>query len=153
MRNENYKLRLYKSADYNSVVNNLISEKYLDKYLNKGLLLSVLSFFGIYKSALYVLENDSNIVASGTVRQKFEFTKLKTTYWLYGIEVAEQQRGKGIGSILIKELLENLKNKHIEQVFLKVAKNNTIALNLYAKCGFVKYTEQENDYLLICKIG
>ena len=151
MKNENYLLRLYKDDDYEVLSDSLISKKYLHKYLNKGLLLSVLSFCGLYKSTLYLLECNYCIVASGVIRQKFDFAKLKPQYWLYGIEVVEQQRGKGIGSFLMEKLLENLKNNHIEQVFLKVAKDNTVALNLYGKCGFIKYKTQENDYILILK--
>jgi ribosomal protein S18 acetylase RimI-like enzyme len=148
-----YKLKLYIDEDYSNVVNNIVSVKYLNKYLNKGFIWKMLKFSGFYNSDFYILEdNNQQIIAGGVIRQKFNFRILRKTYWLYGIEVKKENRGEGIGKILIKELLAILHNRNIDCVYLKVEKTNNIALKLYLKFGFRIHSETAKYYTLICKI-
>lgn len=144
-----YKLREYEETDYNNVVNEVVSPKYLKKYLNKGLILSTLCFLKLYKSDFYILEDEpGNIVASGVLRIKFNFKKFRRDYWIYGIEVKKNLRGCGIGKILMKELLSELKQKNIESVYLSVATKNEIALNLYYNLGFKRHSDTLDKYIL-----
>jgi hypothetical protein len=66
-----YVLRLYKNIDFNVVVDQVISGAYLNKYLNKPILLRILKFFKLYESFLYVLENpEHEIVATEVIKSK-----------------------------------------------------------------------------------
>ena len=55
-------------------------------------------------------------------------------------------RGKGIGTVLFKELLAGLKADGIVKVFLEVEHDNVPALRLYEKLGFVKYGHRRDYY-------
>jgi GNAT superfamily N-acetyltransferase len=63
--------------------------------------------------------------------------------WL-GIMVCDECTGKGIGTKIIKKLLENV----IEDIHLTVDKNNTLAINLYEKNNFNIINEFENYFLM-----
>lgn len=45
-------------------------------------------------------------------------------------------RGMGLGSLLFEKILEELKNREIKKVFLRVNANRIPALSLYKKYGF-----------------
>jgi len=59
----------------------------------------------------------------------------------FGISVAKEYRGKGIGKLLMgavfKEAKKNLATLKI--VILKVFANNSLAISIYEKFGFIKY--------------
>ena len=55
-------------------------------------------------------------------------------------------RGKGIGTVLFKELLAELKADGIVKVFLEVEYDNEPALRLYEKLKFVKYGHRRDYY-------
>lgn len=55
----------------------------------------------------------------------------------FGIAILKENRNKGIGGFLIKEMLEWCKqNKKIEKIILQVFANNDRAIHLYKKFGF-----------------
>ena len=150
MGKEDYKLRLYRDSDYDQVLGELTTKKYLNKYLNKGLLYSALSFFGLHKSTLYVLEGSEGIVGRGVIRQKFSFKTFRVEYWLRGLEVLERHRGKGLGMLLQELTMDMLKEKNVDRVFGTIRKDNIRSFNLHSKLGFVKYKEYPNDYDVVC---
>ncbi len=55
-----------------------------------------------------------------------------------GTGVIKAYQRKGIGEMMLKELLQFLKGKGISRFVLEVLENNTPAINLYEKYGFVK---------------
>lgn len=59
----------------------------------------------------------------------------------FGISLTKEFRGKGIGTILMKKVLEEAKQhlKDLKIITLSVFGNNAIAKNLYKKMGFVEY--------------
>lgn len=59
------------------------------------------------------------------------------------IAISPKYQSLGLGYKLLKESLNSLK---IEKCFLEVNKNNTKAINLYIKLGFVKMGERKNYY-------
>ena len=58
----------------------------------------------------------------------------------------KEYRGKGIGTVLFKELLAELKADGIVKVFLEVEYDNEPALRLYEKLKFVKYGHRRDYY-------
>lgn len=62
------------------------------------------------------------------------------------LELLPEFQNKGIGTKLIKEVLDNAKAKN-KYVWLKVLKTNP-AIELYKKLGFVKIGEEELKYIM-----
>ena len=67
------------------------------------------------------------------------------------IALYEAYRGKGIGTRLIRKLLELLKGKGFKQVSLSVQKEN-YAVNMYRKLGFDVVRETDEEYIMVCNL-
>ena len=67
-------------------------------------------------------------------------------YYLYGLEIHENQRGKGLGTLLLNQVLKDLYEYKPMPVRLQVSGDNLPALNLYKKTGF-HITETLSCYL------
>jgi [ribosomal protein S18]-alanine N-acetyltransferase len=65
---------------------------------------------------------------------------------LLTIAVAPMSQGLGIGSALMDEFLDKAKQRQSESVFLEVAENNTAAIALYVKKGFVQMGKRPRYY-------
>ena len=77
---------------------------------------------------------------------------------LENIVVADDFRGKGIGTRLLEELLGRARQAKSQSVFLEVRESNAAARALYAKVGFHEtgrrksyYTAPWEDAVLYCK--
>lgn len=57
----------------------------------------------------------------------------------------------GIGTELMKQILLTLKEREYKQVSLSVQKIN-YAVSMYKKVGFEVVCENEEDYVMICKL-
>ena len=59
----------------------------------------------------------------------------------FGIAVAKNFRGEGVGNLLMKFILEEAKRKlkGLKIITLGVFANNSVAINFYKKFGFKKY--------------
>lgn len=69
----------------------------------------------------------------------------------FAISLYNDYRNKGIGTALMKEMLEYLKREGYKQSSLSVHKNN-YAVKLYQKMGFQIIEEREDDYLMLLKL-
>ena len=119
------------------------SEKILRKYLNKGIY-SILSKIGCFRNELYVMiDGCGKIVAEGVIRKKWRH------YWIYGVKVRMEERGKGYGQLLTEKLLQIVCERNVKSVRLKVDTDNRVALNLYKKKGFVIIGKNKyNHYIM-----
>lgn len=66
-----------------------------------------------------------------------------STIWL-GIAVAEEFRGRGIGKLLMNDLIEYARLNHIKEIKLSVDRANTNAIGMYKSYGF-KILEEKRD--------
>lgn len=71
-----------------------------------------------------------------------EINRLKVCYD-GGTGVIKEFQRKGIGELMLKELLINLKKKQVVRFVLEVLENNAPAIKLYEKYGFVKTRKLE----------
>lgn len=86
-------------------------------------------------SLLYVMEKDGEVIASCTV-------DLSTKYnYLYSLAVSEPFRGKGLGSTLVKYIINDLSVKNQKSFQIAVEKTNTKAWRLYKNLGFIEQTK------------
>lgn len=86
-------------------------------------------------SLLYVLTKENQVVASCTVDLSSEVN------YLYGLAVLEEVRGQGLGSYLVKILINDLLDRNDKAFQIAVDDDNVGARRLYEKLGFVKQTE------------
>ena len=70
----------------------------------------------------------------------------------FGISLYKEYRGKGIGTALMKYMLEVLKERGYQKTSLSVQKDN-YAVRMYKNAGFAIVKEMEDgDYLMICDL-
>ena len=69
----------------------------------------------------------------------------------FAISLYKEYRGYGIGTAMMREMLELLKEKRYKQTSLAVQKDN-YAVRMYEKVGFEIIAELEEEYLMICKL-
>ncbi|MBS4172703.1 GNAT family N-acetyltransferase [Bacillus sp. FJAT-49736] len=74
-------------------------------------------------------------------------TSLKTSHKgnIFGMFVASEVRGQGVGRLLLLDLIERARNfDGMEQLNLTVVSNNTAAKKLYSSLGFTVYGVERN---------
>ena len=69
----------------------------------------------------------------------------------FAISLLKEYRNQGIGTKLMIEMIDYLKNKDYRQVSLSVQKEN-YAVKMYKKLGFEIISENEQDYLMVLKL-
>lgn len=121
--------------DLNSIKDNLISD--FDDFWN----------YSVFKSELesdsshyLVVKNNSKIIG---------FAGIKVTVPdcdIMNIVVKKDFRNQGIGSLLLKELINLSKSLNVKNLFLEVNERNTPAILLYNKFGFKKISTRKNYY-------
>ncbi|MBW9212416.1 N-acetyltransferase [Trueperella sp. zg.1013] len=67
------------------------------------------------------------------------------------ISLLKEYRNLGIGTELMKQILLTLKEREYKQVSLSVQKIN-YAVSMYKKVGFEVVRENEEDYVMVCKL-
>jgi RimJ/RimL family protein N-acetyltransferase len=91
----------------------------------------------IKNAALFlVAENDGKIIGSTTL-DRSNLSKLNHTV-TFGITILKAYFGQGVGSLLMKKVIEWVEANKIEKIDLEVFEDNTPAILLYKKFGFVE---------------
>ena len=99
-----------------------------------------------------VAEIDREIVGAVWVRIMNDYGHIDDQTPSFAISVYKEYRGKGIGTVLMKEMLSILKRRGYEQTSLSVQKAN-FAANMYRKLGFQVVDENEEEYLMLKKLS
>lgn len=69
----------------------------------------------------------------------------------FAISILPEYRGQGIGTRLMKAMLELLRSEGFERASLAVHKEN-YAVKMYRSCGFETVSENEQEYIMVCKL-
>ncbi len=69
----------------------------------------------------------------------------------FAISLYNAHRGMGIGTALMKEMLRILKDRGYKQASLAVQKTN-YAVRMYQKVGFEIVDENEEEYIMLCRL-
>lgn len=93
------------------------------------------------EAEVLVAEINSEIVASGNaqIRKAKGFQSYARFAYLGFMFVKAEQRGKGIISLLLEELINWSQSKGINEIRLEVYSDNESALRAYEKAGFKKH--------------
>lgn len=99
----------------------------------------------------YVAEVDGGVVGAVWTRIINDYGHVDDTTPSLSISLLKEYRNLGIGTELMKQILLTLKEREYKQVSLSVQKIN-YAVNMYEKIGFEVARENEDDYIMICKL-
>lgn len=99
-----------------------------------------------------VADIDGQLVGAVWVRIMNDYGHIDDNTPSFAIAVYKEYRGKGIGTVLMKEMLWILKERGYEQASLSVQKAN-YAAKMYRKFGFEVVDENQEEYLMLKKFN
>lgn len=107
--------------------------------------------FGRSDDWCLVTEVKEKIVGAAWVRMMNDYGHIDDETPSLAISLYEEYRHLGLGTALMKEMLQFLKNKGYKQISLSVQKAN-YAVNMYRKLGFEAVKENEEEYIMVCRL-
>lgn len=100
----------------------------------------------------FVAELDDKIVGAVWVRCIKAFGHIDDAVPEFAISTYPQYRGKGIGTALMRKMLEHLQTKGYFKTSLAVQKDN-YAVRIYQGVGFEICGENEQEYIMVCNLN
>ena len=107
--------------------------------------------FGKSDDWCLVAEVKEKIVGAVWVRIMNDYGHIDDETPSFAISLYEEYRNMGIGTALMRDMLELLKNKGYKQTSLSVQKAN-YAVRMYQKVGFEVIDENEEEYIMVCRL-
>ncbi len=107
--------------------------------------------FGKKDDWCLVAEIKEKIVGAVWVRIMDDYGHIDDETPSFAISLYEEYRNMGIGTALMRDMLELLKNKGYKQTSLSVQKAN-YAVRMYQKVGFEVIDENEEEYIMVCRL-
>ena len=96
-------------------------------------------------------EVDGKVAGAVWVRIMNDYGHIDNETPSLAISLYKEYRGLGIGTAMMKEMLNLLKSHGYSQVSLSVQKAN-YAIKMYQTVGFEIVRENEEEYLMICHL-
>ncbi|MBQ7774609.1 MAG: GNAT family N-acetyltransferase [Lachnospiraceae bacterium] len=110
------------------------------------------SNFGKKKDDIcFVAEVEENIVGAVWVRVMNDYGHVEDGVPSFAISLYKEYRGCGIGTALMKRMLQELLQRGYEKASLAVQKAN-YAVKMYQKVGFEVVGENEEEFIMICNM-
>ena len=107
--------------------------------------------FGKKDDWCLVAEINGKIVGAVWVRIMNDYGHIDDETPSFAMSLYEEYRNMGIGTALMRDMLEFLKNKGYKQTSLSVQKAN-YAARMYQKVGFEVIDENEEEYIMVCRL-
>ncbi len=108
--------------------------------------------FGSHKDDhCFVAEADGQIIGAVWVRIMNDYGHIDDDTPSFAISLYKEYRGQGIGTALLQTMLSHLKQTGYRQCSLSVQKENA-AFRLYQRVGFTVVSENEEEYIMLCKL-
>lgn len=98
-----------------------------------------------------VAEVDNKIIGAIWVRIMDDYGHINNETPSMAISLYKEFRNYGIGTALMKSMLRLLKTKGYQQTSLAVQKAN-YAVRMYKNVGFSIIDENEEEYIMLCKL-
>lgn len=95
-----------------------------------------------------VAEIEGKIAGAVWVRMMNDYGHVDNNTPSLAISLHQEYRGQGIGTAMMRSMLELLKENGYKQVSLSVQKSN-YAVELYRKLGFKVIGENEEEYVMV----
>lgn len=107
--------------------------------------------FGKKDDWCLVAEAEGKIAGAVWARIMKDYGHIDNETPSFAISLYEEYRRLGIGTALMQAMLRLLKSKGYKQTSLSVQKAN-YAVSMYKKVGFKVLSENEEEYIMVCKL-
>lgn len=108
--------------------------------------------FGKQKGDIcYVAEIEGNIIGAVWTRIMKDYGHIDDNTPSLAISIFKDYRHYGIGTVLMKQILFELKEQGYKQVSLSVQKMN-YAVGMYKNVGFKIVNENQEEYIMLCRL-
>ena len=107
--------------------------------------------FGKADDACMVAEIKDKVVGAVWTRIMNDYGHIDDKTPSFAISLYEEYRNFGVGTSLMKAMLQFLKDKGYKQTSLSVQKAN-YAVHMYQKAGFEVVKENEEEYIMVCPL-
>jgi len=99
----------------------------------------------------FVAEVGGRVIGAVWVRVMDDYGHVEDGVPSFAISMYKEYRGCGIGTALMQRMLSELRSRGYEKCSLSVQKANR-AYRLYLKTGFEVISENEEEYIMVCKL-
>ena len=96
-------------------------------------------------------ESDGRVVGAVWTRIMNDYGHVDDDTPSFAISLYEEYRGRGIGSELMREMLDLLRKQGYARASLAVQKAN-YAVRMYEKTGFKTVDENAEEYIMVCDL-
>ena len=98
-----------------------------------------------------VAETDGKIVGAVWTRIMNDYGHIDNETPSFAISLYKEYRNYGIGTVMMKQMLDLLKQNGYKQASLAVQKAN-YAVKMYLNVGFEIVDENDEEYIMICRL-
>ena len=108
--------------------------------------------FGIGEADFCIVADDEgNVIGAVWTRIMNDYGHVDEETPSFAISLYKEYRGQGIGTKLMKEMLNLLKEKGYKRASLAVQKAN-YAVKMYENVGFKAVDENDEEYIMVCEL-
>ena len=98
-----------------------------------------------------VAEADGKVVGAVWTRIMDDYGHVKDDIPSFAISLYKEYRGKGIGTMMMRQMLQLLKTQGYKKASLAVQKEN-YAVKMYEKAGFKTVNENDEEFIMVCEL-
>ena len=98
-----------------------------------------------------VAESEDKVIGAVWVRIMNDYGHIDDQTPSFAISLYKEYRGHGIGTALMRAMLEKLRNEGYKQASLAVQKEN-YAVKMYIKVGFEIVDRNIEEYIMLCRL-
>ena len=108
--------------------------------------------FGAYEDDIcFLAEVEEKVVGAVWVRVMNDYGHVEDGVPSFAISLYKEYRGRGIGTALMKRMLQELRQRGYKKTSLAVQKAN-YAVKMYQSVGFEIVDENEEEYIMVCRL-
>lgn len=108
--------------------------------------------FGAYEDDIcFLAEAEEKVVGAVWVRVMNDYGHVEDGVPSFAISLYKEYRGRGMGTALMKRMLQELRQRGYKKTSLAVQKAN-YAVKMYQSVGFEIVDENEEEYIMVCRL-
>ena len=98
-----------------------------------------------------VAEDEGRVIGAAWTRIMYDYGHVDDDTPSFAISLYKEYRGQGIGTKLMQAMLDLLHENGYKRASLAVQKAN-YAVRMYEKVGFRTVNENEEEYIMVCRL-